>query len=177
MPITPLDKQMMRDYKAGTQRLSRLFGAAICTILLMVLLAGCGEQVTPTITPEASALNFFFFLREGVSSNAEAYWLPQQLTEADATKVEQAADSLSKRQYRNAKALASSPLPITPAPDTDQGATVSVTVTAELQQADGSWQTITPVLQAEMTSTSIGWRVRDFNLLSPAGSQRIRENE
>jgi hypothetical protein len=166
--ITPLDKQMMSDYKVAAAYLSRLWRAAISVILVMALLAGCGEQVTPTITPQAGALNFFFFLQEGAASNAEAYWLPQQLSDADAAKIKQAADTLSPRQFRNPKASSAIALPVTPSPDRDQGATVSITLTAELQQADGSWGAAAPVLQAQMTSTSIGWRVRDFSLLDAA---------
>ncbi len=173
----------MRDYKAASPRLSSgnrintpqgvinhaptwlgVGARFIAPILLVLLLAGCGEQVTPTITPEAATLNFFFFLREGAVDNAQAYWLPRQLTAVDAANIAAAANMLHGYQVRNPKATVT-PLPAAPAPNTDQGATVSVTVMAELLSGAGDWQPATPVLRATMVSTSIGWRVRDFTLL------------
>jgi hypothetical protein len=136
----------------------------IAPLLLVLLLAGCGEQVTPTITPEAATLNFFFFLREGAVDNAQAYWLPRQITATDEANIAAAANALRGYQVRNPKATVT-PLSATPTPNTDQSVAVSVTVTAELRSGTGDWQPAAPVLHAEMVSTSIGWRVRDFTLL------------
>ena len=136
-------------------------------LLVMLLLAGCGEPMQPTITPEAATLNFFFFLHEGATDNAQAYWLPRLITAADEANIAAAANTLHGYDVRNPQAMVT-PLPVTPTPNTDEGASVSVTVTAELRASGGDWQPAAPVLQAQMVSTSIGWRVRDFTLLIAA---------
>ncbi len=135
---------------------------AMLSLLLVMLLAGCGETVTPTISPTAAALNFFNFVRIGQVDNAAAYWLPRQITEADVAQLQAAAATLRHYQFRNPAATAAL-LPATPPPDVDELATAAVTVTAEISGTDG-WQPAAPLLHINMVSTSIGWRVRDFSL-------------
>ncbi len=118
----------------------------------------------PTITPEAATLNFFFFLHEGATDNAQAYWLPRQITAENEASIAAVANTLHGYDVRNPKAIFT-PLSATPTPNTDEGASVLVTVTVELRSGAGDWQPTAPVLQAQMVSTSIGWRVRDFTIL------------
>ena len=147
-------------------QLGQLLARAALMLAVALLLTGCGEEVKPTVSPQNAALNFFHFLSEGASDNAATYWLPNQLTEADRSQITAAAASLTSLKLRNPKAEVSpTPLALTPSPDSDIGATVLVTVTAEVQAADDSWLPNQTMLTAEMSSTSIGWRVRDFNLL------------
>ncbi len=136
-------------------------------LVVVLLLAGCGEPMQPTITPEAAALNFFFFLHEGATVNAQAYWLPRQITAADEANIAAAANVLHGYDVRNPQVMVMS-LPATPTPNTEAGASVSVTVTAELRASGGDWQPVAPALHAQLISTSIGWRVHDFTLLVPA---------
>ncbi len=162
--INPAPTLMRVRQQGGINLAPTLALRFIAPLLLVLLLTGCGEPMQPTITPEAAALNFFFFLHEGTTDNAQAYLLPRQITAADEANIAAAANALHGYDVRNPKATYT-PLPITPVPDTDEGATVSVTVTAELRSGAGDWQPATPVLQAQLVSTSIGWRVRDFVLL------------
>lgn len=157
--------QKTRQCKVGTAQLVPRLGAALIALLSVLTLAGCGEFVKPTVSPQNAALNFFRFLSSGATDNAAAYWLPRQLTEANRAQLDTAAATLRPLKLRNIQAEVNpTPLPITPMPDSDMGASVALTVTAEVQATDSSWQAAQPMMKLQMTSTSIGWRVLNFTL-------------
>lgn|GEM_PF-3340274 len=135
--------------------------------LLLLLLLGCGEEVSNTRTAGNAALNFYTFLEHGEVANAEAYYPPRTISSSDVSKVAAAAARLKGYVSRSVLAHAQPISDSNLLTERDWTAAAIVTVTAELQPPGKGWQPGSEVLTATLVNTSIGWRVRDFKLWLP----------
>jgi hypothetical protein len=124
-------------------------------ILLLVLLAGCGEDVTTTRIPAGSARNFLYHLQHGELDDAMTYWAPD-FTPADARdRTSAAITRLAGYETDPQKA------------DTTRNADGSsdVTLRGRVRPTGGTWQDDQEILRARLIERGPGWRVTDFTLV------------
>lgn len=133
--------------------LTRLFWCA--SLALLLILVGCGEEISSTRLPGGAARNFLYHLQRGEVDDAMTYWAPD-FTPADArSQVVAAVARLQAYETEITKTNA------TPNADGSQEVVLRGRVRA---QNGGSWQEDQELLRARLITRGPGWRLTDFTL-------------
>jgi hypothetical protein len=126
----------------------------LCVVLLL-LLAGCGEDISSTRLPAGAARNFLYHLQHGELEDAMTYWAPD-FTPADARV--RTTDALNRlRSYETDAQKADST-------HNDDGS-MEVTLRGRVRPPGGTWQEDQAILRVHLIERGPGWRLTDFTLV------------
>ena len=129
--------------------------SALGSALLVLLLAGCGEEISSTRLPAGTAHNFLYHLQHGELEDAMAYWAPD-FTPADARA--RTTDALNRlKGYETDAQKADS--------TTNADGSIDVTLRGRVRPPGGAWQEDQAILRVHLIERGPGWRLTDFTLL------------
>lgn len=124
-------------------------------ITLLLLLAGCGEDISSTRIAAGSARNFFYHLQHGELEDAMVYWAPD-FTPADARdRTGAAITRLAGYETEEQKADSTR---------NDDGS-MDITLRGRVRPTGGAWQEDQELLTVHLIERGPGWRVTDFTLI------------
>jgi hypothetical protein len=128
-------------------------------LLLALVLAGCGEELTSTRLPAGAVRNFLYYLHQEQIENAMAYWAPD-FTPADA-RARTVAASKQLQGYETEYKKA----------DTTHNAdgSMDVTLRGRVRPTGGEWQEDRELIRAHIIERGPGWRLTEFTLLCCPG--------
>jgi hypothetical protein len=124
-------------------------------LLLALLLAGCGEELTSTRLPAGAVRNFFYYLQHHQIEDAMAYWAPD-FTPADARpRTVAAGERLQGYETEYQKA------------DMTHNAdgSMDITLRGRVRPKGGTWQEDQALIRAHIIERGPGWRLTDFTLV------------
>jgi hypothetical protein len=129
--------------------------SALGIVLLVLLLAGCGEEISSTRLPAGTARNFLYHLQHGELEDAMAYWAPD-FTPADARPRTTAALNQLKGYEVEAQKTDST---------SNADGSMDVTLRGRVRPTGGAWQEDQAILRVHLIERGPGWRLTDFTLL------------
>jgi hypothetical protein len=124
-------------------------------LLLLVALAGCGEDITTTRIAGGSARNFLYHLQHGELEDAMTYWAPD-FTPADA----RARTSAALTRLRGYETDVTK----TDTTNNADGST-DVVLHGRVRPIGGAWKDDQEILRAHLITRGPGWRLTDFTLV------------
>ena len=124
-------------------------------LVLLLLLAGCGEDISTTRLPAGAARNFLYHLQHGELEDAMTYWAPD-FTPADARTRTSAAVTRLAGYETDAQKVDST---------RNADGSTDVTLRGRVRPTGGSWQDDQELLRVHLIERGPGWRVTDFTLV------------
>lgn len=124
-------------------------------LLLALLLAGCGEELTSTRIPAGAVRNFFYYLQHHQIEDAMAYWAPD-FTPADARARTVAAGAQLQgyeTEYQKSESTHNA------------DGSMDITLRGRVRPKNGAWQEDQELIRAHIIQRGPGWRLTDFTLL------------
>jgi hypothetical protein len=124
-------------------------------IVLLLLLAGCGEDISSTRLPAGAARNFLYHLQHGELEDAMTYWAPD-FTPADARI--RTTDALNRLKGYETDAQKADSMH-------NADGSMDVSLRGRVRPTGGPWQEDQAILRVHLIERGPGWRVTDFTLV------------